>query len=230
MADREWYRCEVWDDEAAEFFVKKLARARVGSRPQYLKIQGITLATAKSRKDREVGRSLLRRVLDEYPDDFHAKHAAESLGSAYALDGLLAEAESAMRQAIGMCASSPIGYSGTTGVPELLLAEVLIRTGNRAAEATELLASVSDRVTETPIRSTKYKYVLACARVAEQMGDQSARELALQALELAGMTGPVFPRHPTFGVPTATADELSDLRRIAGLERSGGLKRRLLGR
>ena len=227
MAEPEWYRCESWTFDAASTFEKKLLRARASSRPQYLKIQGMTLALgASDPSDREVGRSLLRRVLAEYPDDLHAKHAAESLGSACALDDLLTGAESALRLTIEMCASSPIGYSGTTGVPELLLAEVLIQQGDRTAEAIKLLDVVSDRVTETPIRSFKYRFMLAYARAADQTGDASAQDLARQALEIAAMTGPVFARHPTFGVPEAAADELSDLRRIAGLEKSRGPIRR----
>jgi len=69
----------------------------------------------------------------EYPDDLQARCAWEQLGDSLAKDGRLDEAEQALRETLRLCRASPIGRSGTSGTPELRLAEVLLAQGGPAA-------------------------------------------------------------------------------------------------
>jgi hypothetical protein len=86
-ANGDWFRSANWTPEIAEAFEAKLARARHSNRAQYLYIQGATLTAANDEQTREVGRSLLQRSVDDYPDNFHAKAASEQLGESLASEG-----------------------------------------------------------------------------------------------------------------------------------------------
>lgn len=121
MPDDDWYRSRTWSEEIAAEFEKRLSRART-QRCQYLKIQGATLAYSDSSGLRRAGRDLLRRVIRDYPDDFDAKSACESIGMSYRKDGRLRESADSLRAAVEMCEASPIGYSGTSGTPDVHLA------------------------------------------------------------------------------------------------------------
>lgn len=91
-AGKDWYRSERWDLATAAYFEERLCRARPEGRPQYLRIQATHLLHA--RETRESGRALLRRVIDDYPEDAQARTASEQLGDSLGDDGRLAELRS----------------------------------------------------------------------------------------------------------------------------------------
>lgn len=216
MPDDDWYRSRTWSEDIAARFEQRLSRART-QRCQYLAIQGGILAYSDSADLRRTGRALLRRVISDYPDHFDAKSACETIGRSYQKDGRLQDSADSLRAAVAMCEASPIGYSGTSGTPDLHLAEVLLEMGGHAQEAADILEAGTTRILDTPMVVTRYRFYLAFARALHSLSHELAPELAQRALEAADQTEPVFRFHPTVGIPDSTADEIRELQRIAGL-------------
>lgn len=65
--NREWYRSSTWDSEIEANFEARLRRARPDGRAQYIGIQAVHLLDSPDPSVREMGRGLLRRVIEEYP-------------------------------------------------------------------------------------------------------------------------------------------------------------------
>lgn len=217
-ADRDWFRSETWSSEIAAEFERRLGRARAFNRPQYLRIQATHLLESSSATNREVGRDLLRRVTAGYADDLQTKMATEQLGVSLANDGRFGEAERALRETIRLCGESPNGRSGTTGTPELALAELILASGDssRLPEVADLLRAVEPEVRQQSfMRNVVFRFLLASARLAFLMHEPRARDLARNALEIAAETAPALPRHPTVGRVEAPDDDLEELKRIA---------------
>jgi len=80
----EWYRRKTWTKLDEEEFFVKLARARKDGRAQYLKIQAIELVDTNDNKLLKVAESLLKKMLEEYPEDrFNKSSALKTLGDIY---------------------------------------------------------------------------------------------------------------------------------------------------
>jgi hypothetical protein len=218
-ANRDWFRSPTWNAEIETNFDARLARARPAGRAQYLRVQATHLLASPDKDTREAGRQLLRRVLSEYPDSFEAKFASEQLGDSLANDGQLGAAEQALRETLRLCAASPIGRSGTSGTPELRLAEVILAGADhrRLDEAAALLAVAEPDVRQQAImRNVVFRFLLASARVAHLRRDPAAIDIAREALAVAAETSPSIPRHSDVGRPSATAAQLAELERIVG--------------
>ncbi|GIJ45337.1 hypothetical protein Val02_22230 [Virgisporangium aliadipatigenens] len=188
----DWFRNTSWDPGTAAGFEARLRRARPVNRPQYLRVQATHLLDAGDAATREAGLALLRRVLAEYPTDFEAKPASEQLGAGLARQGRLAEAETVLRDTLRLCAASPTGRSGTSGVPELRLAEVVLAGGDRSRldEVAQLLRTAEADVQRLrPVRDVTYRFLLASARLAHRRGDPAAGDLAHRALAVAADAG-----------------------------------------
>jgi hypothetical protein len=217
-ASRDWFRSSTWTPQIAEAFEVKLTRARHSSRAQYLYIQGAHLTASPEADVREAGRTLLRRVAAEYPDDFHAKSATEQLGESFAGEGRFDEAELAFRETVRLCAESPIGRSGTTGTPDLRLAEIILLRGDarRLDDVAALLDDAEPEVRgQSIMRDVVFRFLLASAQLADLRSDPRAAELAREALAVAAETSQAVPRHPDVGRPSATPDQLAELDRVA---------------
>lgn len=65
----DWFRRKSWSKADESEFFEKLGRARKSGRSQYLKIQGIELLETKDVSLLTAAESLLRQVLQDYPDD-----------------------------------------------------------------------------------------------------------------------------------------------------------------
>jgi hypothetical protein len=218
VSERDWFRSSGWDPSTAAAFEQRLRRARPYNRAQYIRIQATHLLPSMDAATRESGRGLLRRVIDEYPDHIEAKSAWEQLGDSLAREGKLDEAEHALNETIRLCYASRIGRSGTTGTTELRLAEVILAGGDqhRIDEVARLLEAAQPEVqSQWFLRDVAYRYLLARARTAHAHHDPTARGLARQALATASENTPALPRHPTVGRPSATDQELTELRAIA---------------
>jgi hypothetical protein len=214
----DWFRSPTWDAQIAANFEARLGRAHKERRAQYLRIQASHLLESPDPAVREMGRTLLRRVVAEYPDDFEVKFATEQLGDSLAKEGRLEEAEHVLRETLRLCAASPTGTSGTSGTPELRLAEVILLRSDQSGlgEAADLLRAVEPDVRQQSImRDAVFRFLLASARVAHRRGDPSARELAQDALAVAAEAKPSLPRHRDVGRPSATPAEVAELHRIA---------------
>ena len=216
MAGHDWFRTSAWNDENAAGFEERLKRVRPANRAEYVRIQGHHLVSSTDPSIREAGRLMLERVIREYPYNFEAKFACEQLAANLAAEGRLEESEMAYRRTIVMCKQSPIGYSGGSGVPELFLAEVLLRMDGRAVDAWELLEDVESRVAaQNLIRDTVYRHLLASARAARELGLPSAPDFAVRALAVADESEPAIPRHPNIGRPDPSDAERKELGDIA---------------
>lgn len=134
VARDEWFRSPAWDEQIEAAFEERLRRARPYNQPQYIRIQATHLLSSPDPRVREAGRGLLRRVITTFPDGSEARTAMEQLGGSLADEGRLGEAEQALRETLRMCAQSPAGRSGTSGIAELRLAEVIL-AGDDAGRA-----------------------------------------------------------------------------------------------
>jgi tetratricopeptide (TPR) repeat protein len=189
----DWFRDSSWTPDAQEEFERRLSAARVRSRAQYLRVKALALLAAKHP---EAGQAMLHRILDEYPENWlECAFALERLGDLSRAAGDLGGAEAFYRKCL---ATSPT-QSGTTGMVEVSLAEVLTDyddPGSRE-EAAALLQSALER--GSFFNSNLFRWHVALIRLASQLGDEETQgRSARAALALADL-GPQLPRHPTIG-------------------------------
>jgi hypothetical protein len=157
-------------------------------------------------------------VVAEWPDDFQAKMAKEQLSGSLADDGQAAEAELVLRETLRMCSNSSIGRSGTSGTPELRLAELLLASGDtdRLDEVADLLEIVEPEFERQRVfRNVVLRYLVASARLAHRRHNRAAAQLARDALVVAAETTPPLPRRRSQGRPSASAELTQELHRIA---------------
>jgi hypothetical protein len=212
----DWFRATSWSEEIAERFEERLRRARRSSRPQYVRIQGVTLIDAGHEDE---GRILLRRVVDDYAEDsFQSAWAMEGLGQSYQRTGDNVTAEHYYRAV--MTHPDSAVRDGGSGVVALGLAEVLADDGNRQQllEAERLLSDpgLHDRLF---FDVQRFRHAVASAQVADRLGkrDDAAR-FARLALHVASDSRlrDQLPRHPGVGKAAPESDLLTELRRLAG--------------
>ncbi|MBF4607788.1 HEAT repeat domain-containing protein [Curtobacterium sp. VKM Ac-1393] len=219
----DWYRSAEWNDTIAAAFEAELARSR-SSRREYLRIQGGTLALRADADEaiREAGRTLLRRYMAECAEVGQSpalvNGGGEALATSLALSGRLHEAVDEYRHVLRRVDEDG-SDSFTTGMAEVLLAEVLIRLGDDAslAEADVLLTGFEPEMRRTAFfRDRVVRYLTARARVASRQGraedaaDHARRALAVLAVEEAPL-----PRHPGVGVPADDPERDTELHALA---------------
>lgn len=88
MGREDWYRNTSWGDEIEAAFRERLKRSRqLFHKAQYLRIQGNILLTSKDISSQEVGISLMKELLNDYPDNkdviFSKFEAYVNLGDYY---------------------------------------------------------------------------------------------------------------------------------------------------
>src|SRR4051794_38999265 len=59
----DWYRSPGWSRDDEAHFEQKLARARGANRPQYLRLKGLALGSARDEQARAAAPVLFRRVI-----------------------------------------------------------------------------------------------------------------------------------------------------------------------
>jgi tetratricopeptide (TPR) repeat protein len=122
----EWYRRKSWTKTDEEEFFKKLGRARVSGRAQYLKIQAIELIMTENESLLKIAIGLLNKMLIEYPDEkFERAGALTALGNIYKLQGDFDEAICHFKQAIDF----EKVYSQSQTNAYLDYSELIIKTG-----------------------------------------------------------------------------------------------------
>lgn len=213
MAD-EWYRDPRWGKKVEEEFERRLARARLDKRPQYLRIKALALLENGGKKERLAARGLLRRVIEDYDDplnNFDFLIARETLAELDAADGSMDEAEAQYRAALRLSSGGHV-----RGEAHLALPELLIRRGGTAklTEAEQILDGVN--TTDLTFKVQRFRYFVCRARLAEATGDaDGAAAHAIAALREASTTEPDFSRHPDIGHVRHDEALLGDLRRLA---------------
>ena len=209
----DWFRATDWTPEAEAAFEARLARARAHSRPQYLRIQAVTLWEARNA---EAATGLLRRVLDDLDGDFEAPVVTELLGEIAVAQGDLDEAENRYREVLTRWPD----LDRTTGAAEVFLADVLSRRGAGTAddEALDLLDRFLGR-DGLHWNNVLFLWHLVRLRIAERRGDEAAIAASAQsAIALAG-SGPQVPHDADLGRAEADEVTLQRLRRLAGRSR-----------
>lgn len=202
----EWYRTTGWNARDREDFETRLRRTRQHNRPQYLRIKAHSLAAVGLRAEAE---SLLRRLLEEYPDAFDAPSAIETLGDLAAEDGRLQEAVGWYRRLI----REQPDLNTTTGAAHISLAGALLGLG-RPEEAVRALGGVDQSA--LTMNSAVFRYRATLAEAAAAVGDRhTATEAARQALALVDAPDQ-FSRHPGVGRARAAATQIERLRTLAG--------------
>jgi tetratricopeptide (TPR) repeat protein len=97
----DWYRRTTWTKEGEEEYLKKLARARKWSRPQYLRIQAVELVSTENLKLLNVAEMLTQKLLDDYPENkSEMSSALKLLGDIYKLRKELGKALEYYKKAI----------------------------------------------------------------------------------------------------------------------------------
>jgi hypothetical protein len=210
----EWYRDPRWSKTVEEEFERRLARARVFNRPQYLRIKALALLENGGKKERIAAHGLLRRVIEDYDDplnDFDFLIARETLAELDAADGSMDEAEAQYRAALSVSSEGHVRGDAHLAFPELL-----IRRGGTAnlTEAEQILDGVN--MIDLTFKVQRFRYFVCRARIAEANGDADAAAAhALAALREASTTAPDFSRHPDIGHVPHDEVLLGDLRRLA---------------
>lgn len=189
-------------------------------RPQYMKIQGRTLLRAESPRDREAGRSLLRRVISDYadaPEDYYdARHAVVvswgQLGASHHADGQLAEALAAYAALRTLAPTVP--HLHTLGY-EIRYLDVLIDLGDRDSVDEALIEVERLRMAQLrdSFRFPKDTFALAlrAARLYQRFGDARAASEASTALGILTNLDDPVRRHHLLGEMDTSAQELDEL-------------------
>jgi hypothetical protein len=203
----DWYSSPDWNRDVEKVFEAKLRRAR--NKGEYLRVKGVTLIQQRDRQRRDVGRRLLGRLADEYPDTPTISWAYEALGDADTREGRYTEAESQYTNAIAAYERIP----GVQGNAQVKLANLIATTKQRSRypEAETLLDQYR------PFWKIEHFWVhLARARMAADRGDAAtAGAEARLALTAEADPNPQAPRHPTMGHVQTDEHTLAELRRLA---------------
>src|SRR5947199_4659830 len=136
---KDWFRLPGYSPRDMEKFESRLNRSRRNNRAQYLRIKAVTVADLQNREAEVAALSLLRRIVDEYPDAWsEVNFAHEEMGSLYERMGRFADAEREYRWVVDSYSKS---RSGTSGLCDLTLAELIVRTeqSSKYSEAADLL-------------------------------------------------------------------------------------------
>ena len=216
--DKDWFRSSQWNETIEAEFERRLKRARSTGQAQYLRIQAVHLADQPDPGLRAVARRLYQRVMDEYgdTDKMQATAASEELAESWQKDGFLDEAESAYRATLELIGEHPTGRNLTTHLTELLLAELLYVKGDEESlhEASRLLDLAEAQAKSSIFNISKFRFLLARARVAATLGDPRAADFAHNALEVGQLSEPTLSRHPDLDLPTPQSDEREELASI----------------
>ncbi len=216
--DKDWFRSSQWNEAIEAEFERRLKRARSTSRAQYIRIQAVHLADQADPELRAVARRLYQRVMGEYgdTDKMQATAASEELAESWQKDGFLGEAESAYRTTLALIGERPTGRNLTTHLTELLLAEVLYVKGDEESlrEASLLLDVAESQAKSSIFNISKFRFLLARARVAAALGEPRAADFARNALEVGQLSEPTLSRHPDLDLPKPQSDEREELTSI----------------
>ena len=215
----DWFRATAWDERTSKDFESRLARSRSWNRPQYLRIQGVTLWQSGDLGSAKV---LLGRVLKEhYDDDFEAAGTTEHLGEIALQENDLVEAELQFRSLLRKWPD----LAGTSYTAEVSLADVLSQRDSDGAhnEALGLLERFLDRDAGARWSNTMFQWQQVRVRLAQRENDDETAALhAADALTLAG-AGPQVLRHQDVGLVDADDAALEALRLVAGSSQGTGV-------
>ena len=188
----DWFRDPAWDRATRDQFEDRLNRARIGNRPQYLRIKALALRDAG---ELEAAKQLLNRIVSDYPDSMDCGFCLELLGDIAREEGSSENAEKHYREVLRRWPD----LNGTTRMVEVSLAEVLTESAgpDRHEEALRLLDSALKR--GRMMNSDLFRWNIALARVAEQLGDARGQDSPFLDEGWASVSAPPYSRSRTAG-------------------------------
>jgi hypothetical protein len=208
----EWYRTTDHGVDAKAEFSYCYSRARHPHRIQYKQIKAVHLMEAGEPGGIRWAQDLLTEITADQAAYRHQRaFAFELLAQARLKAGQWKLAVQALEQCIEL--ASPT-MNGTSGLPDLTLAEILLDNDPSAlAEVASLLDSqpLVDRI---EFNSQLFRYLVATARARRALGQDPASP-ARRALDLLDDDQPTFPRHPDVGRVQASAQTVRELHDLA---------------
>ena len=207
----EWYRSRAWDQEARDDFERRLGRARVDMRSQYLRIKAHSIEEVEP----AAAERLFERVIREYPDSLDAVSALEHIGDLQAARGQRELAEQTYRALL--VKGNGLSPSATSGAINLSLAELLLSIPGREDEVVQELVRVQPSSGTLTMNFHRFRWERALAIVSDRLGEKETSQKAAQrALDLL-VAPDQFSRHPGVGRAVASEDQVAQLRRLAAL-------------
>ena len=157
-----------------------------------------------------VGEQLIREAIEGNPNKFFLAGYYEKLGAFRARAGQQGEAIELFRTAI----ASRTPQFGTLLTELDLATELLSRQGAEdIEEAAEVLASQPCQDILMNVDRFRWHFLMSVLRLLQENASDAINH-AEQALALAGIEAPQFPRHPDVGRVNAPTDWLINLRSI----------------
>jgi len=206
----DWFRSRDWRPDE---FERRLARARPSNRPQYLRIQALTLLESGRADDRRAAIELLERLMSLPDPELEANTAPEHLGTAYAADGDFERAANLFAEATRRQTERP----NVLGLAPFRLADLVLRERLAARYQSTLDLLVRDDFPWGGMNWHRFERAKSIAFLSHRLRyfDQ-ARAAASEALRLAtSETRPEFPRHPTVGLVETDVGTLQELKQVA---------------
>jgi hypothetical protein len=209
VAPDDWFRSPLWDTESQADFERRLERARLHNRSQYLKIKALALEGSEPR----AAEVLYRRVVDEYPESLDAIYCRERIGDIHWQRGERADAEVSHRSVLAR--GYGLSPSGSSGGVNLTLAELLLESPGREDDVLEQLNAAASSSGMLTLHFHRFRWEAALAIVSDRLGERDtskkAAQRALDILEAADQ----FSRHPGVGRAVAPAAQIKMLRKLA---------------
>lgn len=209
----DWYRTPDYDQAARTEFTLRYNRARHPHRVQYKIIKAIHLMEAGDPRAIDWAAQLLTEVTrDDHAYRHDKGHAFEALAELHRRTGQWELAVRSLEQCIKI--TSPT-MSGTSGLPDLTLAEILLENDPSGVPKVASLLSSQPLIDRIKFNSQLFRYLVATARTRQRLGEDPAPP-AQRALDLLENDQPRFPRHPTVGRIHADEQTIHELRDLAG--------------
>lgn len=213
MASRDWFRCGKWDAATRDAFETRLARSRTPfHRAQYLYIQGVTLVETRKRREVSAGRTLLERVIEDYPDEHHQVAGAHyALANSYLREDRRSEAIEHLRLCLILEAGRHFSFR-----TELRLAEALLAGDPTDADLIEVGALLDESAANAFFHSERWRIAVALARAyAKRRNAGRAATHAREALALLADNTPKLPRHKNVGLIETDEGTVHEMQRLA---------------
>jgi tetratricopeptide (TPR) repeat protein len=204
----DWYRKKSWSLEDESDFFARLKRARKDIQAQYLKIQGIELATTDNPKLWTVAESLLIKVLSDYPDDrFNRSSSLHTLGEIEEKRGHTEKAMTWYKQALAFEAT----YPSVKTQADIDFAVLAAKSGS-SSEYAYIKELFEHRIDTIVFPIEKYKINSVLAIIAHTTGDQSkAKAYADRAEEGANALTSGLSFHKDLGLVKQRDKQLDKL-------------------
>ena len=208
----EWYRTADHGEDAKAEFSRRYSHARHPHRIQYKQIKAVHLMEVGEPAGIRWAQDLLTEITADQDAYCHQRaFAFELLAGARRKAGQWKLAVQALEQCIEL--ASPT-MNGTSGLPDLTLAEVLLENDPSALSRVAGLLDFQPLVDRIKFNSQLFRYLVATARARRALG-QDPVPPARRALDLLEDDKPAFPRHPDVGRVHASAQTVRELHDLA---------------